>query len=146
MVCGRDENVLPQVFSLIIPEEWQVTYLEEYVWELWEIVTLTYVIVRGSRCLILITIVRHWMSYCMPRRRHLDGQFICKLSSNALSIIRSSRSTPQVNVAYLCALTSWIPEENWGEVPSIILATICNLPAKSLCAYTSRRRCFAILR
>jgi hypothetical protein len=32
-----------------------------------------------------------------------------------------------------------------GEVPDIILATVCNLFAKSLCAYTSRRRCCAIL-
>jgi hypothetical protein len=32
-----------------------------------------------------------------------------------------------------------------GKVPEIVLARICNLFAKSLCAYTSRRRCFALL-
>jgi hypothetical protein len=42
-------------------------------------------------------------------------------------------------------LTSHILEVSRGEVPEIILATVCNLFAKSLCAYTSRRRCCAIL-
>jgi hypothetical protein len=32
-----------------------------------------------------------------------------------------------------------------GKVPEIVLARICNPFAKSLCAYTSRRRCFALL-
>jgi hypothetical protein len=32
-----------------------------------------------------------------------------------------------------------------GKVPEIVLAKICNMFAKSLCAYTSRRRCFALL-
>ena len=110
--------------------------------ELWEIMTLTYVIVRGSECSILITIMRHWMSHCMPWRRYRDDQFICKPSSKALSIIISRRSTPIVKVAYLCALTWWIPEENWGKSSWYNLATICNLFAKSLCVCTSRRRCF----
>jgi hypothetical protein len=42
-------------------------------------------------------------------------------------------------------LTSYILEVSRGEVPEIILATVCNPFAKSLCAYTSRRRCCAIL-
>jgi hypothetical protein len=32
-----------------------------------------------------------------------------------------------------------------GKVPEIVLARICNPFAKSLCAYTSRRRCFVLL-
>jgi hypothetical protein len=32
-----------------------------------------------------------------------------------------------------------------GKVPEIVLTRICNLFVKSLCAYTSRRRCFALL-
>jgi hypothetical protein len=32
-----------------------------------------------------------------------------------------------------------------GKVPEIVLAMICNPFAKPLCAYTSRRRCFALL-
>ena len=43
------------------------------------------------------------------------------------------------------ALTSYILEVTRGKVPEIIFARICNLFAKSLCAYTSRRRCFALL-
>jgi hypothetical protein len=43
------------------------------------------------------------------------------------------------------ALTSYILEVSRGEVPDIILAIVCNPFAKSLCAYTSRRRCCAIL-
>jgi hypothetical protein len=42
------------------------------------------------------------------------------------------------------ALTSYILEVSRGKVPEIVLARICNLFAKSLCAYTSRR-CFALL-
>jgi hypothetical protein len=42
-------------------------------------------------------------------------------------------------------LTSYILEVSRGEVPEIILAIVCNPFAKSLCAYTSRRRCCAIL-
>jgi hypothetical protein len=45
----------------------------------------------------------------------------------------------------ICALTSYILEVSWGEVPVIILATVCNPFAKSLCAYTSKRRWCAIL-
>jgi hypothetical protein len=43
------------------------------------------------------------------------------------------------------ALTSYILEVSRGEVPDIILATVCNLFAKSLCVYTSKRRCCVIL-
>jgi hypothetical protein len=43
------------------------------------------------------------------------------------------------------ALTSYILEVSRGKVPEIVLARICNPFAKSLCAYTSRRRCFALL-
>jgi hypothetical protein len=43
------------------------------------------------------------------------------------------------------ALTSYILEVSRGKVTEIILARICNLIAKSLYAYTSRRRCFALL-
>jgi hypothetical protein len=32
-----------------------------------------------------------------------------------------------------------------GKVPVIVLARICDPFAKSLCAYTYRRRCFALL-
>jgi hypothetical protein len=42
-------------------------------------------------------------------------------------------------------LTSYILEVSRGEVYDIILATVCNPFAKSLCAYTSRRRCYVIL-
>jgi hypothetical protein len=43
------------------------------------------------------------------------------------------------------ALTSYILEVSRGKVPEIVLARICNPFVKSLCAYTSRRRCFALL-
>jgi hypothetical protein len=41
-------------------------------------------------------------------------------------------------------LTSYILEVSRGKVPDIILATVCNLFAKSLCVYTSKRRCCAM--
>jgi hypothetical protein len=44
------------------------------------------------------------------------------------------------------ALTSYILQVSRGEVPNIILATVCNLFAKSLCVYTSRRRCAILIR
>jgi hypothetical protein len=55
--------------------------------------------------------------------------------------------TPSVKVAFILirALTSYILEVSRGKVPKIVLARICNPFAKSLCAYTSRRRCFALL-
>jgi hypothetical protein len=43
------------------------------------------------------------------------------------------------------ALTSYILEVSRGKVPEIVLARICNPFAKSLCAYTSSRRCLALL-
>jgi hypothetical protein len=63
-------------------------------------------------------------------------------------IYRSSRSNTisQSDLFILIrALTSYILEVSRGKVPEIVLARICNLFAKSLCAYTSRRRCFALL-
>jgi hypothetical protein len=56
--------------------------------------------------------------------------------------------TPSVKVAclyFVRALTSYILEVSRGKVPEIVLARICNPFAKSLCAYTSRRRCFVLL-
>jgi hypothetical protein len=43
------------------------------------------------------------------------------------------------------ALTSYILEVSRGKVSKIVLARICNPFAKSLCAYTSIRRCFVLL-
>jgi hypothetical protein len=43
------------------------------------------------------------------------------------------------------ALTPYILEVSRGEVHDITFATVCNPFAKSLCAYTSRRRCCAII-
>jgi hypothetical protein len=45
----------------------------------------------------------------------------------------------------ICALTSYILEVSRGKVPEIVLAMICNPFVKSLCAYTSRRRCFCLI-
>jgi hypothetical protein len=45
----------------------------------------------------------------------------------------------------ICARTSYILEVSTGKVPEIVLARIYNLFAKSLCAYTSRIRCFVLL-
>ena len=45
----------------------------------------------------------------------------------------------------ICALTSYILEVSRGKVPEIVLARICNPFAKSLYAYASRRRGFALL-
>ena len=63
-------------------------------------------------------------------------------------ICRSSRSnaTSQDDLFILIhALTSYILKVSRGKVTEIVLARICNLIAKSLYAYTSRRRCFALL-
>jgi hypothetical protein len=63
-------------------------------------------------------------------------------------IYRSSRSNTisQSGLFILIrALTSYILEVSRGKVPEIVLSRICNPFAKSLCAYTSRRRCFALL-
>jgi hypothetical protein len=87
------------------------------------------------------------MSYSMPWRRQLDDQYV-NLYGSFYQICRSSRSntTSQSGLFMLiCALTSCILEVSWGEVHEIILARICNLFAKFICAYTSRRKCFAIL-
>jgi hypothetical protein len=63
-------------------------------------------------------------------------------------IYRSSRSNTisQSGLFILIrALTSYILEVSRGKVPEIVLAKICNPFAKYLCAYTSRRRWFALL-
>jgi hypothetical protein len=73
---------------------------------------------------------------------------ICQPLWNFLSNNRSRRSNTisQSGLFILIrALTSYILEVSRGKVPEIVLARICNLFAKSLCAYTSRRRCFALL-
>jgi hypothetical protein len=83
----------------------------------------------------------------MPWRRELDDQYV-NLYGTFYQIYRSSRSNTisQSGLFILIhALTSYILEVSRGKVPEIVLARICNLFAKSLCAYTSRRRCFALL-
>jgi hypothetical protein len=63
-------------------------------------------------------------------------------------IYRSSRSNTisQSGLFMLIrALTSYILEVSRGKVPEIVLARICNPFAKSLCPYTSKRRCFVLL-
>jgi hypothetical protein len=63
-------------------------------------------------------------------------------------IYRSSRSNTisQSGLFILIlALTSYILEVSRCKVPEIVLARICNPFAKSLCAYTSRKRCFTLL-
>jgi hypothetical protein len=87
------------------------------------------------------------MSYSMPRRRELDDQYV-NLYGIFYQIYRSRRSNTisQSGLFILIrALTSYILEVSRGKVTEIILARICNLIAKSLYAYTSRRRCFALL-
>jgi hypothetical protein len=87
------------------------------------------------------------MSYSMPWRRQLDGQYV-NLYGSFYQIYRSSWSNTisQSGLFMLIrALTSYILEVSRGKVPEIVLARICNPFVKSLCAYTSRRRCFALL-
>jgi hypothetical protein len=43
------------------------------------------------------------------------------------------------------ALTSYILEVSRGKVPEIVLARICNPFAKSLCAYTYRKKMFCLI-
>jgi hypothetical protein len=74
---------------------------------------------------------------------------IRELYGSFYQICRSSEwnTTSQSGLFTLIrALTSCMLEVSWGEFPDIILATIYNSFAKSLYAYTSRRRCFVILR
>jgi hypothetical protein len=87
------------------------------------------------------------MSYSMPWRRELDDQDV-NLHGTFYQIYRSSWSNTisQIGLFILIrALTSYILEVSRGKVSEIVLARICNMFAKSLCAYTSRRRCFALL-
>jgi hypothetical protein len=87
------------------------------------------------------------MSYSMPWRREFDDQYV-NLYGTFYQIYRSSRSNTisQSGLFILIrALTSYILEVSRGKVPEIVLAMICNPFAKSLCAYTSRKRCFALL-
>jgi hypothetical protein len=77
----------------------------------------------------------------------VDDQYV-NLYGSFYKIYRSSRSNTisQSGLFMLIrALTSYILEVNGGEVPEIVFARIYNLFAKSLCAYTSIRRCFALL-
>jgi hypothetical protein len=120
------------------------TYLEEYAWVMRDN-DFDRCHRQGEQMLILITIVR--MSYSMPWRHELDDQYV-NLYGTFYQIYRSSRSNTisQSGLFILIrALTSYILEVSRGKVPEIVLAKICNLFAKSLCAYTSRRRCFALL-
>jgi hypothetical protein len=83
----------------------------------------------------------------MPWRRQLDGQYV-NLCGSFYQIYGSSWSNTisQSGLFTLIrALTSCILEVSWGEVLEIIFARICNPFAKSLCVYTSRRRCCVIL-
>jgi hypothetical protein len=87
------------------------------------------------------------MSYSVPWRREFDDQYV-NVYGTFYQIYKSSRSNTisQSGLFILIrALTSYILEVSWGKVPEIVLARICNPFAKSLCAYTSRRRCFALL-
>ena len=80
-------------------------------------------------------------------RRQLDDQYV-NLYGSFYQICRSSRSNTTSRSGLfilICALTSYILEVSRGKVSEIVLARICNPFAKSLCAYTSRRRCFALL-
>jgi hypothetical protein len=83
----------------------------------------------------------------MPWRRQLDHQYV-NLYGSFYQIYRSSQSNT-INQSGLFmsirALTSYIIEVSRGKVPEIVLARICNMFAKSFCAYNSRRRCFALL-
>jgi hypothetical protein len=83
----------------------------------------------------------------MPWRRELDDQYV-NLYGTFYQIYRSSRSntiSQSVLFTLIRALTSYILEVSIGKVPEIVLARICNPFAKSLCANTSRRKCFALL-
>jgi hypothetical protein len=87
------------------------------------------------------------MSYSMPWRRQLDDQYV-NLYGTFYQIYRSSQSNTisQSGLFILIhALTSYILEVSRGKVPKIVPARICNPFAKSLCPYTFRRRCFALL-
>jgi hypothetical protein len=76
------------------------------------------------------------MSYYMPSRRGLDDQYV-NLYGSFYQIYRSSQSntiSQSGSFTLIRALTSYIVEVSRGEVLDIILATICNLFAKSICA------------
>jgi hypothetical protein len=78
----------------------------------------------------------------MPRRRQFDDQYV-NLYGTFYQIYRSSRSNTisQSGLFILIrALTSYILEVSRGKVPKIVLARICNLFAKSVCAYTFRKK------
>ena len=144
--CKIENDSTPTSSILVIPDEQWDIYLEEYAWVMrdndFDICHR-----QGERMLILITTVRQEMSYSMPWRRELDDQYV-NLYGTFYQIYRSSRSNTisQSGLFMLIrALTSYILEVSRGEVPDIILATICNPFAKSLCVYTSRRRCCVIL-
>ena len=122
------------------------TYILKNMLELWGITTLTDVIVRGSECLYWS---QSWDNKCHILCPEGVSLMINMWTFMELSIkYRSSRSNTisQSGLFILIrALNSYILEMSRGKVPEIVLARICNPFAKSLCAYTSRRRCFALL-
>jgi hypothetical protein len=72
----------------------------------------------------------------MSWRRQLDDQYV-NIYGSFYQIYRSSRSntTSQSGLFMLIrALTSYILEVSRDEAPDIILTTVCNLFAKSICA------------
>jgi len=144
--CKIENDSTPTSSILVIPDEQWDIYLEEYAWVMRDN-DFDRCHRQGERMLILITIVRQYMSYSMPWRRELDDQYV-NLYGTFYQIYRSSRSNTISKSGLfilICALTSYILEVSRGKVPEIVLARICNPFAKSLCAYTSRRRCFALL-
>jgi hypothetical protein len=78
-----------------------------------------------------LILARTWFAFNLPSKTG------CDIYENFYQICSSSRSntTSQSGLFMLiCALTSYILEVSRGEVLDIILATVCNLFAKSLCA------------
>jgi hypothetical protein len=141
--CKIENNSTP-TSSIIVIQVNNETYILKNMLELWGIMTLTNVIVRGTNAyidhncetlnVILYDLKASIWSICEPLWEFLS--------------YRSSRlnTTSQSGLFMLIrVLTSCILEVSWGEVPDIILAIVCNSFAKSLYAHTSRRRCFVIL-
>jgi hypothetical protein len=123
------------------------TYILKNMLKLWGITTLTDVIVRESNCLYWS---QSWDNKCHILCPEGVSLMINMWTFMELSIkyIRSTRSNTisQSGLFILIrALTSYILEVSRGKVPVIVLARICDPFAKSLCAYTYRRRCFALL-
>jgi hypothetical protein len=144
--CKIENDSTSTSSILVIPDEQWDIYLEEYAWIMRDN-DFDRCNRQGERMLILITTVRQEMSYSIPWRRELDDQYV-NIYGTFYQIYRSSRSNTisQSDLFILIrALTSYVLEVSRGKVPEIVLARICNSFAKSLYAYTSRRRCFALL-